>query len=144
MCEISLSVTDGLAAASWRPQRQKGQPPSRAKHDLLSAIPMLSSLKITARISKWPQEQGLCIKNNRSSTYNTKIRGRRRIRRRRRFCQTLSVNGDPLDLFDQPLLLDIIFLGTQKLCGGLYILFFFKVSFEKHPSGGPGVWRRGL
>ena len=28
----------------------------------------------------------------------------------------------------------MIFLGTQKLCGGLYILFFFKVSFEKHPK----------
>ena len=28
----------------------------------------------------------------------------------------------------------MIFLGTQKLCGGLYILFFFKVSFEKHPN----------
>ena len=54
--------------------------------------------------------------------------------RRCRFCQTSSVNGDPLDLFDQPLLLDMIFLGTQKLCGGVYILFFFKVSFEKHPN----------
>ena len=37
-------------------------------------------------------------------------------------------------MFDQPLLLDMIFLGTQKLCGGLYILFFFKVFFEKHPN----------
>ena len=54
----------------------------------------------------------------------------------RRFRQTLSVNGDPLDLFDQPLLLDMIFLGTPQLCGGVYILFFFKVSFEKHPSAG--------
>ena len=48
--------------------------------------------------------------------------------------QTLSVNGDPLDLFDQPLLLDMIFLGTPQLCGGVYILFFCKVSFQKHPS----------
>ena len=48
--------------------------------------------------------------------------------------QTLSVNGDPLDLFDQPLLLDMIFLGTPQLCGGVYILFFCKVSFQKHPN----------
>ena len=38
-----------------------------------------------------------------------------------------------IDLFYQPLLLDMIFLGTPKLCGGVDI-FFFKVSFEKHPS----------
>ena len=37
-------------------------------------------------------------------------------------------------MFDQPLLLDMNFLGTPQLCGGVYILFFFKVSFEKHPS----------
>ena len=37
-------------------------------------------------------------------------------------------------MFDQPLLLDMIFLGTPQLCGGVDILFFFKVSFEKHPS----------
>ena len=37
-------------------------------------------------------------------------------------------------MFDQPLLLDMIFLGTPQLCGGVYILFFFKVSFEKHPT----------
>ena len=50
------------------------------------------------------------------------------------FCQTVSVNGDPPDLFDQPLLLDMIFLGTPQLCGGVYILFVCKVSFQKHPS----------
>ena len=66
------------------------------------------------------------------------VRRLRELRRRRRCCQTLSVNGDPLDLFDQPLLLDMIFLGTQKLCGGVDILFFFKVSFEKHPNGHEG------
>ena len=48
--------------------------------------------------------------------------------------QILSVNGDPLDLFDQPLLLDMIFLGAPQLCGGVYILFFCKVSFEKNPN----------
>ena len=40
----------------------------------------------------------------------------------------------PLDLFDHSLLLDMIILGTHQLCGGVNILFFFKVSFEKHPS----------
>ena len=40
----------------------------------------------------------------------------------RRFRQTFSVNANPLDLFDQPLLLDMIFLGTPQLCGGLDIL----------------------
>ena len=29
----------------------------------------------------------------------------------------------------------MIFLGTQKLRAGLGFLFFFKVSFEKHPNG---------
>ena len=48
--------------------------------------------------------------------------------------QTLSVNANPLGLFDQPLLLDMIFLGTPQLCGGVYILFVCKVSFQKHPS----------
>ena len=37
-------------------------------------------------------------------------------------------------MFDQPLLLDMIFLGTPQLRGGVNILFFFKVSFEKHPN----------
>ena len=35
--------------------------------------------------------------------------------------QTLSVNANPLGLFDQPLLLDMIFLGTPQLCGGVNI-----------------------
>ena len=38
------------------------------------------------------------------------------------------------DLFDQSLLLDMIILGTHQLCGGVNIFFFYKVSFEKHPS----------
>ena len=50
------------------------------------------------------------------------------------FHQTLSVNANPLDLFDQPLLLDMIFLGTPQLRGGVNIFIFFKVSFEKHPT----------
>ena len=53
---------------------------------------------------------------------------------RRQFCHTLSVNADPLDLSDQPLLLDMIFLGTPQLRGGVNIFFFYKVSFEKHPT----------
>ena len=48
--------------------------------------------------------------------------------------QTLSVNANPLDLFDQSLLLDMIILGTHQLCGGVNILSFYKVSFEKHPN----------
>ena len=48
--------------------------------------------------------------------------------------QTLSVNANPLDLFDQSLLLDMIILGTHQLRGGVNIFFFYKVSFEKHPS----------
>ena len=59
---------------------------------------------------------------------------RRRRRHRRQFCQTLSVNADPLDLFDQSLLLDMIFLSTPQLRGGVNIFFFYKVSFEKHPN----------
>ena len=31
----------------------------------------------------------------------------------------------------------MIFLGTPQLCGGVDILFFFKVSFEKHPNKHP-------
>ena len=57
-----------------------------------------------------------------------------RFHRRRRFHQTLSVNADPQDLSDQPLLLDMIFLGTPQLRGGVNIFFFYKVSFEKHPN----------
>ena len=37
------------------------------------------------------------------------------------FCQTLSVERDLLDLFVQPLLLDMIFLGTHQLRGGVYV-----------------------
>ena len=48
--------------------------------------------------------------------------------------QTLSVNANPLDLFDQSLLLDMIILGTHQLRGGVNIFFFYKVSFEKHPN----------
>ena len=66
--------------------------------------------------------------------FRRRRRCRRRFRRRVDFCQTLSVNGHPLDLLDQPLLLDMIFLGTHQLCGGVYIFFFCKVSFEKHPN----------
>ena len=48
--------------------------------------------------------------------------------------QSLSVNANPLDLFDQSLLLDMIILGTHQLRGGVNIFFFYKVSFEKHPN----------
>ena len=50
------------------------------------------------------------------------------------FCQTSSVFSDPLDLLDHPLLLDIFCLDTTQLRTGLGFSFFFKVSFEKHPS----------
>ena len=50
------------------------------------------------------------------------------------FFQTSSAFGDPLDLSDHPLLLDIFFLGPPQLRTGLGFLFFLKVSFEKHPS----------
>ena len=50
------------------------------------------------------------------------------------FFQTLSVFSNPLDLFDQSLLLDMLFLGAPQLRTGLGFLFFFKVSFMKHPS----------
>ena len=50
------------------------------------------------------------------------------------FCQTSSVFSDPLDLLDHPLLLDIFSLGAPQLRTGLVFLFFFKVSFEKHPN----------
>ena len=56
------------------------------------------------------------------------------FRRRVDFCQTLSVERDLLDLFVQPLLLDMIFLGTHQLRGGVYVYFFYKVSFEKHSN----------
>ena len=61
-----------------------------------------------------------------------------RRRRRRRFWvnffQTSSAFGDPLDLSDHPLLLDIFSLGPPQLRTGLGFLFSFKVSFEKHPN----------
>ena len=50
------------------------------------------------------------------------------------FCQTSSARGDPLDLFDQALLLDMIYIGTPQLHGGVYVYFFYKVSFMKHPN----------
>ena len=52
------------------------------------------------------------------------------------FCQTSSVFSDPLDLLDHPLLLDIFFLGAPQLRAGVGFLFFYKVSFEKHPNVG--------
>ena len=61
------------------------------------------------------------------------------LRRRRRrfwvnFFQTSSAFGDLLDLSDHPLLLDIFSLGPPQLRTGLGFLFFYKVSFEKHPN----------
>ena len=50
------------------------------------------------------------------------------------FFQTSSAFGDPLDLSDHPLLLDIFSLGPPQLRTGLGFLISFKVSFEKHPS----------
>ena len=50
------------------------------------------------------------------------------------FRQTLSVFSNPLDLLDHSLLLDIFFLGTPQLRTGFRFLFFFKVSFMKHPN----------
>ena len=50
------------------------------------------------------------------------------------FFQTSSAFGDPLDLLDHPLLLDIFSLGPPQLRTGLGFLFSFKVSFEKHTS----------
>ena len=52
------------------------------------------------------------------------------------FCQTSSVFSDPLDLLDHPFLLDIFFLGAPQLRAGVGFLFFYKVSFEKHPNVG--------
>ena len=48
--------------------------------------------------------------------------------------QTLSVNGDPLDLFNQPLLLDMIFPGITHLCGGVYISFFSETPWTFFPN----------
>ena len=50
------------------------------------------------------------------------------------FGQTLSVEGDPQDLFFWALLLDMIWLGTWQLHTGLGFLIFCKVSHMKHPN----------
>ena len=50
------------------------------------------------------------------------------------FFRTSSALGDPLDLSDHPLLLDIFSLGPTLLRTGLGFSFFFKVSFQKHPN----------
>ena len=50
------------------------------------------------------------------------------------FFQTLSAFSNPQDLFDQSLLLDMLFLGAPQLRTGLGFLFFFNVSFMKHPN----------
>ena len=52
------------------------------------------------------------------------------------FFQTSSAFGDLLDLSDHPLLLDIFSLGPPSSVLGWVFYFFFKVSFEKHPSVG--------
>ena len=46
------------------------------------------------------------------------------------FCQTSSARGDPLDLFDQALLLDMIYIGTPQLHGGVYVFFLQSVFYE--------------
>ena len=61
------------------------------------------------------------------------------LRRRRfgdNFFQTSSAFGDLLDLSDRPLLPYIFSLYPPQLRTGLGFLFFFKVSFEKHPNVG--------
>ena len=50
------------------------------------------------------------------------------------FCQTLSVDRDPLHLFIESFLLDMIFQGIHQLCSGVYISIFYKMSFEKHSN----------
>ena len=55
-------------------------------------------------------------------------------------CETSSALGDPLDLCDQPLLLEMNFLGTPQLSGGggggggCMFFSFSKCLFVKHPS----------
>ena len=61
----------------------------------------------------------------------------------RHFCQTLSVNGDPLDLFVDSLLLDMFSLGIPLLRGGVGFLIFHKVSLEKHSSEGMHILENG-
>ena len=51
------------------------------------------------------------------------------------FFQTSSAFGDPLDLSDHPLLLDIFSLGQASSVLGWVFIFFFKVYFKKHPIG---------
>ena len=66
--------------------------------------------------------------------FRHRFRRRRQFRRRIDFSQTLSSERDLLDLFVQPLLLDMISLGTPQLRGGVHIFFFYKVSFAKHSN----------
>ena len=56
------------------------------------------------------------------------------LRKVQKNCQTLSVNSNPLDLFVESLLLDMFSLGIPLLRGGVKVLIFHKVSFEKHSS----------
>ena len=49
------------------------------------------------------------------------------------FFQTLSAFSNPLDLFDQSLLLDILFLGAPQLRTGLGFLFFFQSVLYETP-----------
>ena len=49
-----------------------------------------------------------------------------RIRRGVIFFQTLSAFGNPLDLFDQSLLLDMLFLGAPSCVLGWDFYFFSK------------------
>ena len=49
------------------------------------------------------------------------------------FFQTSSAFSNPLDLFDQSLLLDMLFLGAPKLRTGLGFLFFSQSVFYETP-----------
>ena len=62
------------------------------------------------------------------------------LRKVHKNCQTLSVNSDPLDLFVESLLLDMFSMGIPLLRGGVRVLIFHKVSFEKHSSAHTAVW----
>ena len=75
----------------------------------------------------------LCWRHYHNHTPSAALLLRRR-RRRINFIQTSSAYGDPLDLSDHPLLLDIFSLGPPQLRTGLGFLFSFKMSFEKHPN----------
>ena len=61
--------------------------------------------------------------------FRHRFRRRRQFRRRIDFSQTLSSERDLLDLFVQPLLLDMISLGTPQLRGGVHIFFFLQSVF---------------